>query len=90
MPQEAHVRAAFVRQRAQPRRQDRQHETRDAVGDTEPRRAGRRVLARGRYCLKNSGKNTTITVVANAELAQSYSAQAKTFFSNSGDFTVDL
>ena len=30
------------------------------------------------YCLKKSGKNPAITVVANAELAQSYSAQEKT------------
>ncbi len=43
-----------------------------------------------RYCLKNSGKNTTITVVANAEFAQSYRAQANTFFSNNGDFTATL
>ena len=29
-------------------------------------------------CLKNSGKKPAITVVANAEFAQSYSAQAMT------------
>src|SRR5262245_54565341 len=37
-------------------------------------------------CLKNTGKNATITVVAKAEFAQSYSAQENTFCSNSGDF----
>jgi hypothetical protein len=40
------------------------------------------------YCLKNTGKNTTMTVVANAEFAQSYAAQATTCFENSGDFWV--
>jgi hypothetical protein len=36
--------------------------------------------------LKNTGKNATITVVANAEFAQSYRAQANTFLSKNGDF----
>src|SRR5881397_1390237 len=31
------------------------------------------------YCFRNSGKNADITVMANAELAQSYSAQEMTF-----------
>src|SRR5256885_15329801 len=31
------------------------------------------------YCLSNSGKNADITVMANAEFAQSYSAQDMTF-----------
>ncbi len=43
-----------------------------------------------RNCLKNSGKNTTITVVANDEFAQSYNAQAKTFLVMSGDFMPSL
>ena len=36
--------------------------------------------------MKNSGKNTTITVVAKEEFAQSYNAQANTFLLIRGDF----
>ena len=54
----------------------------------EPERAlGRRTPAL-QYCLKNTGKNTTMTVVANAEFAQSYSAQETTCLFKSGDFIV--
>jgi hypothetical protein len=39
--------------------------------------------------LKYSGKNPAITVVANAEFAQSTSAQDRTFFFNSTVFTAN-
>ena len=35
------------------------------------------------YCFKNSGKNADITVMANAELAQSYKAQDMTVLRSS-------
>src|SRR5690606_380898 len=46
-------------------------------------RPKRKVLTVGsaptlQYCLKNTGKKPAMTVVAKAELAQSYSAQART------------
>ena len=46
----------------------------------EPRRNVLSVAATPAFqnCLKNSGKNPAMTVVANAEFAQSYSAQPKT------------
>jgi hypothetical protein len=48
------------------------------------------VMPAASVCLKNTGKNATITVVANAEFAQSYRAQANTFLSKNGDFMPTL
>ena len=76
--QEAFLRPRLVGQCPQGRRQDHHQQTRDGIGQTEPKCALGRCQPSRPIPLEKAGKKPAMTTVAKAELPRSTRAQAQT------------